>query len=234
MFRPIESNVSVYKKVVSQIQNMIMSGELKKGDRLPPERQLAEMLQVGRPTVKQAISALEAMGIVTSRQGDGNYITSDSETVFSPLVMQFYLDNGEMDDLLEFRYILETQMAALAATKITTEQIREFDALMAEIKAEIPEGTDVDKRTHYNQLFHTRIIDICNNRLIKMVYSSLMELIGEQLTFTDGVQFYESHMLIFEAIRDGKPAEAAYYMSEHFKNKFPNYRYYHQVQREII
>ena len=53
MFQPIEENVSVYKKVVAQIQEMIMHGELKKGDRLPPERQLAEMLGVGRPALKQ-------------------------------------------------------------------------------------------------------------------------------------------------------------------------------------
>ena len=72
MFQPIESNVSVYKKIAAQIQDMIERGELKKGDRLPPERQLAEMLQVGRPALKQAISALEMMGVIRSRQGDGN------------------------------------------------------------------------------------------------------------------------------------------------------------------
>ena len=71
MFQPIEENVSVYKKVVAQIQEMIMHGELKKGDRLPPERQLAEMLGVGRPALKQAISALEVLGIIRSRQGAG-------------------------------------------------------------------------------------------------------------------------------------------------------------------
>ena len=91
MFQPIEENVSVYKKVVAQIQEMIMHGELKKGDRLPPERQLAEMLGVGRPALKQAISALEVLGIIRSRQGDGNYITADTVEVINPLAMQFYL-----------------------------------------------------------------------------------------------------------------------------------------------
>ena len=81
MFQPIEENVSVYKKVVAQIQEMILHGELKKGDRLPPERQLAEMLGVGRPALKQAISALEVLGIIRSRQGDGNYITADTVEV---------------------------------------------------------------------------------------------------------------------------------------------------------
>ena len=55
MFQPIEENVSVYKKVVAQIQEMIMHGELKKGDRLPPERKLDEKLGVGRQALKQAI-----------------------------------------------------------------------------------------------------------------------------------------------------------------------------------
>ena len=85
MFQPIEENVSVYKKVVAQIQEMIMHGELKKGDRLPPERQLAEMLGVGRPALKQAISALEVLGIIRSRQGDGNYITADTVEVINPI-----------------------------------------------------------------------------------------------------------------------------------------------------
>ena len=113
MFQPIEENVSVYKKVVAQIQEMIMHGELKKGDRLPPERQLAEMLGVGRPALKQAISALEVLGIIRSRQGDGNYITADTVEVINPLAMQFYLKNGKMDDILEFRYIMEVARGLL-------------------------------------------------------------------------------------------------------------------------
>ena len=115
MFQPIESNVSVYKKIAAQIQDMIERGELKKGDRLPPERQLAEMLQVGRPALKQAISALEMMGVIRSRQGDGNYVASDSVELLNPLAVRSYLDHKNGDDILEFRYIMEVQMAALAA-----------------------------------------------------------------------------------------------------------------------
>ena len=102
MFQPIEGNVSIYKKIVAQIQDMIMKGELKRGDRLPPERQLAELLGVGRPALKQAISALEVMGIIRSRQGDGNYITAESVDIITPLAIQFYLNEGKMDDILEF------------------------------------------------------------------------------------------------------------------------------------
>lgn len=226
MFQPIESNVSVYKKIVAQIQDMIMNGELKKGDRLPPERQLAEMLGVGRPALKQAISALEVLGIIRSRQGDGNYITADSVEVISPLGMQFYLENGKSDDILEFRYIMEVQMASLAAMKITEEQIGEFEKLMDAIKEDIARGADLEKRKYYNNLFHYRIVSICGNRLVTSIYSSIMDLVADQISQTDGMYFYESHRKIFEAIRSRKPGEAAHAMAEHFQNKFPNYKYY--------
>ena len=229
MFQPIEENVSVYKKVVAQIQEMIMHGELKKGDRLPPERQLAEMLGVGRPALKQAISALEVLGIIRSRQGDGNYITADTVEVINPLAMQFYLKNGKMDDILEFRYIMEVQMASLAAAKITEEEIGEFQALMDSMKEAIAGGADLKTRQYYNNLFHFRVVNLSGNQLIRLIYSSIMDLVSDQIRQTDGMYFYESHLKIFEAIKNRNPKEAAYYMAEHFQNKFPKYQYYMDV-----
>lgn len=229
MFQPIEENVSVYKKVVAQIQEMIMHGELKKGDKLPPERQLAEMMGVGRPALKQAISALEVLGIIRSRQGDGNYITADTVEVLNPLAMQFYLKNGNMDDILEFRYIMEVQMASLAAAKITEDEIEEFQTLMDSMKEAVSDGADLKIRQYYNNMFHFRIINICGNQLIRLIYSSIMDLVANQISQTDGMYFYESHMKIFEAIKNRKPREAAYYMAEHFQNKFPNYKYYMDI-----
>ena len=229
MFQPIENNLSIYKRIVLQIQEMIRSGELKKGDRLPPERQLAEMLQVGRPAVKQAISALEAMGIVTCLQGNGNYITSDLGNVFSPIVMQFYLDNGNLDDILEFRYILEVQTASLAALKITDEQVKEFAELLREMKEASEKENAIETRKKYNGLFHSFIIDLCGNHFISSVYQNIMELIADQIGFTDGVNFYESHEIIYEAIVTHNPIAAAKNMSEHFKNKFPDYQYYRVI-----
>ena len=215
MFQPIEENVSVYKKVVAQIQEMIMHGELKKGDRLPPERQLAEMLGV--------------LGIIRSRQGDGNYITADTVEVINPLAMQFYLKNGKMDDILEFRYIMEVQMASLAAAKITEEEIGEFQALMDSMKEAIAGGADLKTRQYYNNLFHFRVVNLSGNQLIRLIYSSIMDLVSDQIRQTDGMYFYESHLKIFEAIKNRNPKEAAYYMAEHFQNKFPNYQYYMDV-----
>ena len=233
MFQPIESNVSVYKKIAAQIQDMIERGELKKGDRLPPERQLAEMLQVGRPALKQAISALEMMGVIRSRQGDGNYVASDSVELLNPLAVRSYLDHKNGDDILEFRYIMEVQMAALAAVKITREQLAEFQELMDAMRRETEAGADMAKRKFYNNLFHYQIVELCDNKLIESIYSSMMGLISDHISYTDGKDFYKSHLRIFEAIKAGNSAGAARCMAEHFQNKFPNYQYYQAIYGDV-
>ena len=220
MFQPIESNVSVYKKIAAQIQDMIERGELKKGDRLPPERQLAEMLQVGRPALKQAISALEMMGVIRSRQGDGNYVASDSVELLNPLAVRSYLDHKNGDDILEFRYI-------------TREQLAEFQELMDAMRRETEAGADMAKRKFYNNLFHYQIVELCDNKLIESIYSSMMGLISDHISYTDGKDFYKSHLRIFEAIKAGNSAGSERCMAEHIQNKFPNYQHYQAIYGDV-
>lgn len=69
MFQAIQGNEQLYKKVMEQLQELILDGKLKVGDKLPPERELSEMLNVSRPALKQAISAFNILGIIQSRQG---------------------------------------------------------------------------------------------------------------------------------------------------------------------
>lgn len=225
MFQPIEENTPVYKKVMEQIQRMIIEGELKKGDKLPPERDLAEMMQVSRPALKQAISALEALGIVSSRQGDGNYITSDVVSVLNPLTIRFLLDNGDSTDILEFRYCMEVQLAALACVKRTKGQLKELEKLLEKMKG----VRTISERQYYNNLFHFSIIKISGNKLVISIYENIMNLIGSQIKMTDGTNFYESHSLIYEAIKNQEPEKAAHYMAIHFKNKFPNCSFYDKL-----
>ena len=73
------------------------------------------------------------------------------------------------------------------------------------------------------------MVNLSGNQLIRLIYSSIMDLVSDQIRQTDGMYFYESHLKIFEAIKNRNPKEAAYYMAEHFQNKFPNYQYYMDV-----
>jgi GntR family transcriptional regulator, transcriptional repressor for pyruvate dehydrogenase complex len=222
MFENIENSEKSYQKIMKQIQDLILKGELKKGEKLPPERQLSEMLGVGRPTLKQALSALESMGIIESRHGGGNYICNNIANIFNPFTLKFYLSEGNHNDILEFRYILEVQFAKLAALKA-----KEDDTLkLYHIIEQMESVTTTEERLNLNYDFHLEIAKIAGNSLIVSVYESIMDLIIMQTTTTDGYNYHNSHKKIVEAIQSGNPQLAAKIMSDHFSAKFPNYKYY--------
>ncbi len=222
MFKAVEENEQIYKKAMLQIQNLIMNNELKVGEKLPPERQLAEMLNVSRPALKQAISALSAIGLIHSRQGDGNYVVSNTGEIFNPLALNFYLNKGEENNILEFRYILEVNLVGLAALKATEEQIEELYNIVEKMNNTLTS----EERLSLNNDFHRQIISLSGNSLILTIYDSISNIINHQLRSTDGVNFYKSHYKIYKAIKDRDPQKAHYYMANHFIEKFPNYDYY--------
>lgn len=222
MFTTIEPNEKLSHKILRQITQLIKDGELKPGEKLPPERQLAEALKVSRPALKQTISMLEGMGIVESRQGDGNYILPYHDKIFNPIVLSFYAAHGNMDDILEVRYILEVQNAKIAALKRTDEQLQNLDKLV--LRMEGPKT--LEERILLNSQFHLELIKIGGNPLIINFYESIIDLIGEQIMSTDGSNFYSSHKKIVQMIRDKDSKGAEKIMLDHFKAKFPNYKYY--------
>jgi len=222
MFENIQGHEKYYQKIMKQVQDLILAGELKKGDRLPPERKLSEILGVGRPTLKQALSALEAMGIIESVHGGGNYISNNINNIFNPFTLKYYLSEGNEEDILEFRYILEVQFAKLAALKVNKSSIFELESLVEEMK----EIKGREKRLKKNYDFHVEVAKIAGNSLIISMYESIMELIIKQTIQTDGENFYQSHKNIVEAIKLKDPQKAAKIMSDHFYAKFPNYKYY--------
>ena len=222
MFTEIEPNEKISDKILKQITQLIKDGELKPGEKLPPERKLAETLGVGRPALKQTISILEAMGIVESRQGDGNYILPYQNKIFNPIVLSFYAAHGNMEDILEVRYILEVQNAKIAALKRTDEQLEILDKLI--LCMEGPKT--LEERIFLNSKFHLELIKIGGNPLIISFYESIIDLVAEQIMSTDGKNFYSSHKKIVQTIRERDSKSAGKTMLNHFKAKFPNYKYY--------
>jgi GntR family transcriptional regulator, transcriptional repressor for pyruvate dehydrogenase complex len=175
MFTPIK-NTKVYEQVVNQIKGMIISGDLKKGDKLPTERDLAEKLQVSRATVREAIRALEVIGLVESRQGAGNYIKESFEdTLVEPLSMMFMLEESNPQEILELRTVLELETAVLAARKITDEELEELKSLIDKIN----ETTDEDLSVAIDKKFHYTIAKASKNLLIMSVLNVISQLIDE-------------------------------------------------------
>lgn len=225
MFTPINTKDKLYKKVLSQLQDLIIDGTLKGGDKLPPERQMAESLGVSRPALKQALSILEALNIVECRQGDGNYILPLTDKLFNPIVLQFYMEKGRVDDILEVRYILEVQTAKLVSLKATSSQIEELEKILERME----DWKTLNDRILLNNEFHSSLIRMGGNPLLTSLYNSILDLIALQIHNTDGSNFHESHKKIVDAIRDKNPEEAAHCMKQHFSAKFPNYEYYAHI-----
>jgi len=221
MFTPIK-NKKVYQHVIEQIQVMVMDGTLKKGDKLPAERDLAEALNVSRTSVREALRALEIIGTIESRQGEGNFIGANMEkSLFEPLSVMFKLHQGKSADILELRIIIEIEAAKLAAERIEEKDmviLNELILALAEAKDE-NESVIIDKEIHY------KIAEITGNYLIISVLnaiSTLMESFIKEARVRiinwakERNLLLQQHQEICASIIAKDPERAAQAMNAHF------------------
>lgn len=148
----------LYLKVAEQLAKPILAGELREGDALPSERELAARMQVSRPTIREAVTALEVMGLVQVRRGAGVFVTSNA----SPVVA---LDNAPGPfELLEARRTLEPEVAAFAAERIGEEQI---DRLRQLLRRFSDESLDPEQIEAIDRDFHVLIAEATRNSALE-------------------------------------------------------------------
>jgi len=222
-FTPIK-DVKVYERVIDQIKDMIKSGQLKRGDRLPSERDLVEQLQVSRTSIREALSALQMISLIESRHGDGNFIRTELGPHFlEPLSILFLLDKRSPWEVLEFRLILEVNCAALAAKKATLEQIEDIHQAFLELQANQTnevQNIQLDKKLHYT------IAKATDNRILLNVLNSISDLIDYSISDTrsrilmdpaNQQTLIEQHYGLYEAIADRNSDLAAERMRRHLE-----------------
>ncbi|MTI94595.1 MAG: FadR family transcriptional regulator [Firmicutes bacterium] len=223
MFTPIK-DVKVYQQVIAQIKAMIKSGELKRGDKLPSERELVEQLQVSRTSIREALSALQIIGLVESRHGEGNFIREQVDrNLLEPLSIIFLLEQTPPQEILEFRMILETNSAFLAAKNANQEQIEAIGAAVENLERfqlEEEQNVRLDKELHYT------IARATGNRLLYSIINSISDLIDESIKYTRSRILMEpanqqtlisQHRGIYEAIAAGNAEEASRRMQSHLE-----------------
>src|SRR4029079_9950511 len=128
MLRPV-GRPRVAHEIVTQLRELILNGTFKVGDKLPPERELAERLCVSRGSLREAIKSLELIGLVRTRQGDGTRVTDFMRTAGIELVAHLLIRGGEneapdlrlLGEVLEFRVTFGKECARLAAERATPE-----------------------------------------------------------------------------------------------------------------
>ena len=214
---PIKST-RIYEEIVRQVKQMIAEGRLKSGDRLPPERDLAEKFVVSRSSVREALRALESLGLVEIRAGEGTFVREVSvESLIEPLALMMVSQREAIAELFEARRLLEPGIAALAASRATLEEVAEMERILEEQAKEIAEG-----RTGLVQdaAFHGAIGAAAHNRAITRLAHAIMDLLTqsrEESLNTPGrpQRSHQDHRRILEAIRARDEHAAQQAMLDH-------------------
>ena len=203
--------------IMHQLESMILEGSLKPGDRLPPERQLAEQLGVSRPSLREAIQRLAARGMLVSRQGGGTYVTDQLAAAFSDPWQQLLVEHPNLHrDVLEFRRTLEGAMAECAARRATEPDRERLAALMDELEAAYA-GHDLLTLSRMDVAFHQAIADAAHNVLFAHLSSSLLSMLKTHVR--DNIanlfdvapvsgQLLAQHRAIWQAIHERNPQAA--------------------------
>lgn len=213
----------LYRDVADQMLSMIRSGAYPTGGRLPPERELAEKFSVSRPTVREAIIALEAQGLVQIKSGSGVYVLSQRGSN-NLIPGRGALREGSAFELTEARAALEGEAAALAARMITPEQLRALEQALLDLKNESQNGELLSEQA--DKHFHQIIADATHNPLMKGMISDLWQIRNntprihnayQAICETDSAARYEEHEAIFTAIKSRDAAAARQAMHHHFE-----------------
>ena len=164
MTRAYYWSMAVTDEAISKIKDMLIRGELKAGDRLPPEKELSERLGLSRSSLREAVKALELIRVLDVRRGDGTYVTSLNARLLNEavaFVVDLHQDRSILE-LFEVRRILEPATAQVAAGKIGDD---ELDALRGTLEG-IDENTDVKELVAHDLTFHGIITDAAGNEYL--------------------------------------------------------------------
>lgn len=220
--KPIKTR-KIYEEIVEQIRELVMRGELKPGDKLPSERDLVERLQVSRASIREALSALEMMGLFEVRSGEGTFMRKlKPESVIAPLAWMLSIEKGTAEELLEVRKILEVQAAQMAAQRAQSVDIHEMAEALEDMRQEIvnPElgGEKADLRFHYAITRATKnkililLMDTISDMMQQMLKTSRAKLYAGK--YTPNILYME-HAKIYEAIRMKDSIKAGELILEH-------------------
>ncbi len=212
----------IYEQVAEAIMDMIKSGQLKPGDKLDSVQQIAENFQVGRSAVREALSALRAMGLLEMHQGEGTYVRAfDSKMLSLPVYIAVLMKKADVKNLLEVRRILEVGAVGAAALRWKEDQLIEINEALEHMRHANDEelGEEADFR------FHMAIAKASQNELLISLMNNVSEMMVTTMRETRRLWLYskkstlgrltQEHQSIYNAIEQRNDALAQELMLEH-------------------
>ena len=201
--------------IVEHLEELVYGGVLEPGEKLPPERDLAEELGVSRPSLREALYKMETNGLFQSRQGGGTYVRSIVEPVFTdPLIDMFSSRPGAAEDYVEFRKSLEGVAAYYAALR-STEADREIISERFKAMEQAPEDPEIE--AEFDAAFHLSIAEAAHNVFLLHIMRGLFNLLRTGVFYNRSKLYVRKgardallnqHKAMYDAIMEGDPDTA--------------------------
>ncbi|HGE5807785.1 MULTISPECIES: FadR/GntR family transcriptional regulator [Bacillus] len=216
----------MYEEVSEAILTMIKNGTLKPGDKLLPVHQLAEQFQVGRSAVREALSALRAMGLIEMKQGEGTYVRNfDPSSLTKSLNNKLLMKKEDILNLLEVRKVLEVGAVRAAAAKRTEANLQNMKQWLDEMAKSIGDENAGEKADFH---FHMGIAESSHNNILLELMNHVSEMIAETIGESRRIILYgeqttserllEEHQSIYDAVLKQDVELAQQAMLDHLTN----------------
>lgn len=213
-------------EVARELAQLCVDGQLPAGTLLASENKLSRLYGVSRPNIRRALHRLVTAGLVETRHGVGSFVgPKEKWNLFDPMLLQALMRNNSLsaiaEELVELRKMVEVESAGLAATRISTSELRQLERWLGRMKAAL---NQVELVTESDLAFHEIIVSASRNRFLQGIMSYLQEPLerARYLTMETGgsegrMRAYRSHQAIFEAIAARDVSRARQAMSEHME-----------------
>ena len=209
----------LYQGIVQQIEGLLERGELKAGDQLPPERQLAEQFQVSRASVREALRSLELLGIVETRAGGGTFVRQAQPDDLARPLQSLIARGHTIADVIDVRGLVEPAVAERAARNITTDEIAELRGIIDTQERKVASGEPyVDEDTRFHEIIGTA----ARNELLVTVLGVIWDVLRasrEEWLQTErrAHASIEAHRRILAALEKHDPAAARTAAADHIQ-----------------
>jgi GntR family transcriptional regulator, transcriptional repressor for pyruvate dehydrogenase complex len=216
--QPIDRGTTLTAATFERLVKLILSGQWPEGARIPPERELCQQLGIARASLREAVKALELIGVLESRVGDGTFVCPRSEFLSRPLLWAITgTDLNELQDIVEARRIIEEDIAGLAAERASEEELLKIEASVEALRVALP---DPDACLAADLRFHIAIAEAAHNQVLLNSVQLLRNLMKQWILLKLQIpgtaeKVLEQHEGILSALRARDAGLARSCMSKH-------------------
>jgi GntR family transcriptional regulator, transcriptional repressor for pyruvate dehydrogenase complex len=218
------NNKRIYQSVIEQLVKLITEGKLHTGEKLPPERTLAEMFDVSRASIREAFSAMEIIGLIEVRPGEGSFVADLNLAPFINTIAPLFVKNENLEtELLDFRMLLEQEAVEMAALKTNTNSLQLLQDSIREMEKAIAKE-DNNLGAEADIAFHRAIFALTGNFILIKASEFIASLLECSVRFNrtkilkdpgNAKDLYQQHQQIYQAIYERQPELAKELIRKH-------------------